>query len=479
MSTSEADENPFAAEYEVPKDGASQAYRLAKRFGIDGAVGFAVLARFWQLLSGPITQLLIVFCFSAIQQGYYYAFANLLAMQIFVELGLHVVIINVASHEWSGLKLDSTGIHGSAANIGRLKSLVRTAGRWYSVAAGVFVLGVAIFGLMFFGDISQNNHALTFDWKSPWLCLVVLTGLQLAVLPLTAILEGCGQLSVVNRVRFWQSIAGSLVVWSSIGFGLGLWALCGSAAVRLAGELYLVRSRFRPFFLSLKTASSQHSISWKSEVLPLQWRMAIQGCLLWFATHLAGLVVLKFHGAAACGQYGMMWTILAAIQAASLSWVETRRPLFGRLIAEKNYEQLDSEFFRLSRISVALVALGTLAFTCGVLVVGHLPGNVFSRIAARLPDPGTVAIFALAIAIIHPALCANIYVRAHKKDPFLLVAIIGNSAVASLVFLLGRAYGIRGVGTGYLIGVTFVHVPLWLGVWARTRRIWHCVEPSE
>ena len=94
-----------------------------------------MLARFWQLFTGPVTQLLIVFCFPATQQGYYYAFANLLAMQIFVELGLHVVIINVASHEWSGLELTAGGVHGNEDQVSRLKSLAQTASRWYAAAS--------------------------------------------------------------------------------------------------------------------------------------------------------------------------------------------------------------------------------------------------------------------------------------------------------------------------------------------------------
>ncbi|MDG2131117.1 MAG: hypothetical protein P8K08_24170, partial [Fuerstiella sp.] len=67
--------------------------RLGTRFGVDRAVGYAVAARGWQLLTGQLTMLLIVFCLTEVEQGYYYAFFYLLAMQIFVELGLHVVII--------------------------------------------------------------------------------------------------------------------------------------------------------------------------------------------------------------------------------------------------------------------------------------------------------------------------------------------------------------------------------------------------
>lgn len=447
---------------------------LARRAGMDRAVGFAVLMRFWQLFTGPITQLFIVFFFSEVQQGYYYAFMNLLAMHIFVELGLHVVIINVASHEWSGLQLTADGITGDLDRVSRLRSLAATSIRWYAVAAALFVVLVSVLGTRFFLNVEGGSGAKNaIGWFAPWIVLVILTGLQLAVLPLTAILEGCGQLPVINRLRFLQGVVGSLVVWSCMFGGLGLWALCGSAAVRLGGELYLVAVRYQMFFSSLRQGPRGKVLNWRHEILPLQWRMAIQGALLWLSTHLAGLVVLKYHGAAVSGRFGMMWTILAALQAASLSWVETRRPLFGRLIAERDYQQLDSLFFRLSRISMTLMLVGGTLFTLGIWLVNVLPWNIFQKIAERLPSAGTTSVFAVALVILHLAQCTNIYVRAHKRDPYLLPALIANPVIAILVFRLGQQHGIVGVGWGYLAGVALLQTPLWMFVWARTRRIWH------
>lgn len=450
---------------------------LARRAGMDRAVGFAVLMRFWQLFTGPVTQLFIVFFFSEVQQGYYYAFMNLLAMHIFVELGLHVVIINVASHEWSGLEFTSEGVTGDADRLSRLRSLAKTSVRWYAVAALLFVLVVSVLGARFFqnveGSVGGAESAEPIAWFAPWIVLVGLTGLQLALLPLTAILEGCGQLPVINRLRFLQGVAGSLVVWACMFGGFGLWALCGSAAVRLGGELYLVAVRYRAFFQSLRHSPQQDSLDWQHEILPLQWRMAIQGSLLWLSTHLAGLVVLKYHGPAVSGRFGMMWTILAALQAASLSWVETRRPLFGRLIAQRDYQQLDTLFFRLSQISMGLMLAGGTLFTLGIWLVNVLPWSVFQKIAERLPSAGTTSIFAVALVIMHLAQCTNIYVRAHKRDPYLLPALIANPVIAMLVFRLGQQYGIVGVGWGYLTGVALLQTPLWMFVWARTKRIWH------
>ena len=449
--------------------------RLAQKLGIDRAIGFAVLARCWQLLTGPLTQLLIVFCFSKIEQGYYYAFMNLLAMQVFAELGLHVVIINVASHEWSGLKLTDNGIEGASPQISRLVFLGRVAFRWYSVASILFVAAVALVGYAFFLDLKNGTSGWlpTSSWLFPWLVLVSLTGLQLVLLPLTAILEGCDQLPAINRIRFWQAVAGSLAVWICMSCGLGLWALCASAAVRLVGEFYLVSIRFRKFFIPFRLPATDGVIDWRGEILPLQWRMAIQGALLWLANHLALLVVLKFHGAAIAGKFGMMSTILVAMQAASLSWIETRRPLFGQLIAQKNYSKLDETFFRMSRISITLLATGTLLFTIGVFVVNQLPYWFFQRIADRLPDVTTAALFSAGLVVMQFAQCTNIYVRAHKRDPFLAAAIVSNLTIAALVFWLGKEYGMTGVAGGYLIGVAVVQVPLWVGIWWRTRAIWH------
>ncbi len=449
--------------------------RIARRLSIDRAVGFAVLARFWQLLTGPITQLLIVFCFNEIQQGYYYAFINLLAMQIFVELSLHVVIINVASHEWSSLELTEDGITGDSEKLSRLVSLGRSAVRWYVIAAFLFVLVVTILGTLFLGSLQDKQFEWSDvgSWAAPWATLVLLTGVQLAVLPLTAILEGCSQLPAINRIRFWIGIVGSIVVWTLIASGCGLWALCGSATVRLAGEYYLVAIRYRKFFEPFRKPPQGTIVNWREEVLPLQWRIAIQGVFLWLASHLAGLVIVKYHGLAVSGRFGMMWTILVALQAASLSWIDTRRPLFGQLIAERKFRALDEMFFRVSRVSVLLLATGGLLFTVGIWIFNQLPYWGCQRIADRLPDAATTGVFSLALVILQLAQCSNIYVRAHKKDPFLLAAIISSSSIAVLVFWLGKQHGVWGVGIGYLFGVAVIQTPYWLIIWAATRRLWH------
>lgn len=448
------------------------------RYGVDRAVAFAVLGRGWQVLTGPVTQLLIIFCLSAVQQGYYSTFLNLLAMQVFVELGLHVVIINVASHEWAGLTYVAGGLQGESVSLRRLAALWRGSLRWYAIATVVFFFAVAGFGVSFFQTFGAEDSEVlpTLNWMLPWLVLVGLTAGQLLLLPATSILEACGQLPVLNRFRFWQAVAGSLGVWAALSFGWGLWALCCSAAIRLLGETWLVRIYYRTFFESLRdqvVSSGRKDNLWKDEVRPLQWRMAVQGALLWFASHLAGLVLFDVHGAAMAGRFGMMLTVMTAMQAASLAWIETRRPLFGALIAERRFQELDVLFFRMSKIAVGLLAVGVILFVAGVEVASRLPHWFFERITERLPETTSVLIYGAGLIVMQLAQCTNLYVRAHKRDPFLTAAVVSNVIIAVLVFVLGRQYGILGVVIGYAVGVSFVQTPLWVGIWYRTRKAWH------
>ena len=82
---------------------------LVARLGIDQAVFYALLARGWRVVGGVISLLLIAKFLTPEIQGYYYTFQSLIALQVFVELGLVVVVVSVTSHEWAKLQLDEEG----------------------------------------------------------------------------------------------------------------------------------------------------------------------------------------------------------------------------------------------------------------------------------------------------------------------------------------------------------------------------------
>lgn len=460
----------------VPKSD-SFIIRVLRGLGVDNAVGFAVLSRFWQLLTGPLTQLLIVFSFSKATQDYYYAFGNMLGMQIFVELGLSVVLINLASHEWASLQLVEGRIAGTPESLSRLVSLGRLMFRWYSVAAVMFGIVVCVAGVWFLNDTTRlrqasQSSAESVVWLWPWVSLVTLNAAQLWLLPRTSILEGCGQLPTINRFRFWQGVLGSVTVWLLMIAGFGIWALVGSAFIRLSGESWLTFRIYRRFFETFAVTKVSSELSWKDEILPLQWRMAVQGGAMWFASQMPGLMLLR-QAEGESGRFGMTMTILTALQSATMAWIETRRPHFGTLIAKRDYVELDRLFFRLTRVSILLLSIALFGFALAVAWMGTRTHWLFDRLSGRMLPATTTLIFAGAFIAYQFVMCSGIYVRAHRRDPYLATTVASCATIALLQFVLGRSYGSLGLAIGYAVGILFVQLPLGTAIWWYARKRWH------
>src|SRR5690242_18558290 len=112
--------------------------------GLDRAVGFTVLARFWSSAAGVVTVALIARFLSPAEQGYYYTFGSLVAIQMIFELGFSFVILQLASHERARLSIsDDYEVAGDPVAHARLASVIQKSVRWYSVA-GLLVAGTLL-----------------------------------------------------------------------------------------------------------------------------------------------------------------------------------------------------------------------------------------------------------------------------------------------------------------------------------------------
>src|ERR1700723_3194720 len=78
---------------------------IRRVLGLDRAVGFTVLARFWSSAACPGTVGLIAPFLSQAEQGYYYTFGSLVAMQMVFEVGFSLVVLWLASPERAQLSI--------------------------------------------------------------------------------------------------------------------------------------------------------------------------------------------------------------------------------------------------------------------------------------------------------------------------------------------------------------------------------------
>jgi hypothetical protein len=456
--------NPLAP----PPDAAQRSWprRLLNRLEVDRAVFYALALRGWQLLAGAVSLLLISRCLSREEQGYYYTFASLLLLQMFFELGMHVVIVSSASHEWSRLRLDERGrVQGDAEARSRLASLAHAVVRWYAMMSLLFVIVVGLGGVLFF----HGQPADGIPWMPPWLTAVLLTGLFFWILPLHALLEGCNQVAAVNRFRLIQAIAANVAVWIGLVTGAGLWIVALATLMKLLCDGFLLVRTYPSFFASLWPRPTGPAIRWSRDIWPMQWRLAVSVAIFYHEAAVITPVIFRYHGPVAAGQMGMTWTLIGTLQIAALSWVQARAPQFGMMIASRDFARLDRGFFRQVLISTAALATTGAGVCIGVFVL-----NVWQVWPANrlLPTVPTVLLVAAAI-ICHLPRCQDVYFRAHRREPQLLLNIFSSSLIGLLVWQLGGRYGPTGAACGLLAVSLLVTLPAKSFLWYRCRAEWH------
>lgn len=419
--------------------------------GVDRAIVYTLAGRGWGLLSGVVTLLLVVRYLTPDEQGYYYTFASLLAMQILFELGMSYVVMQFASHEMAHLSWSDDGtIDGDARAKYRLRSLLLLVTKWYSVISALIIVVILPMGWWFF---SVNHPQTSVNWQPAWAWLVLAAATNIFFLPLLALLEGCSRIVEVARLRMFQNIIGSLAAWTVLMSGGGLLAMpvmsTGLAAVAL---VWLWRTK-RNFIKKLLTEKSTAvGISWKKEIWPFQWKIALSWLSGYFIFQLFTPVLFAYRGSVEAGQMGMSIAIANALISIPMAWMNTKAPSFGALVARREYAKLDQLFaMTLSRSLGVMVVLG--GVLCIINYIIHIENFVFAN---RVLDWLPFCILIGATTLNYVSYCQSAYLRAHKEEPFLATSLISAALIGVLTFASVRDYGAMGVMSGYLAVCAFV-----------------------
>ncbi len=438
------------------------------KLGLDKAIVFTILGRGWASLAGLVTVALIARFLSPAEQGYYYTFGSLVALQIVFELGFSFVILQMAAHERAHLTISPDhSVVGDATAHDRLASVLQKTVRWYTRLAVMLAVSLLIAGSYFFSHYQHGGVQIS--WRAPWYTDALAATLTFQLDPLLSFMEGCGFIANVARTRLVQAITGSSLAWVALATHHGLYApamvIVGNASV---ASIWLFHYRHLLMPL-LRRNPGTNNISWTGEVWAFQWRIAVSWLCGYFIYQLSNPVLFAYKGAVIAGQMGMSLSIANALLAVSMAWINTKAAPFGLLIARKEYSVLDTIFFRALRQSMAVFLIGAVLVWTGIayLSFAHL------RFAHRLLDPGSVAILLLGQLLGLFTFGQALYLRAHKQEKFLFNSVIGAVLVGCSTYFFGKHFGAFGIVSANLaIGLLF-GLPLGTFIFLKYRRIWH------
>ena len=179
---------------------------LAQKIGLDKSIAYSSGARIIQGFTGVASIFFITTFLSGVEQGFYYTFGSILALQVFFELGLTGIMTQYVAHEVSHLNLDENKEYqGEHKYKSRLASLLRFCVKWYSVLAFIVFAFLLIVGNVYFRKYG-DSQASDVDWFTPWLLICLGSAIKLFQSPFISIYTGLGFVKEMSKVSFYQQI---------------------------------------------------------------------------------------------------------------------------------------------------------------------------------------------------------------------------------------------------------------------------------
>lgn len=433
----------------------SRLIKIGQRLQLDRPLLFALAAKCWQAVSGPITLALVISVFSNAEQGIYYGLVNIIGIQAIFELGLLNVLISQSGIEAARIAKGTSSDQANSLAAQRLGLLIRSSQQWFLMASLLYV----VVG-WYFGWITLSPVATPLNWWLPLMIVIPVAAGSIALAPALAILEGAGFRESIYRFRMVQIVTGSLVVWASLLLGMKLWTIVMAMSVQTFWASYLVFVRHADFLNRFRRMSPPtDGFSWGRDVVPMQWRVAVISVAHYLSSQLFVAVILGSRSvdpAADAGRLGATLTMTTAIQMLALAWVQTKFSLVSARHGAGEREIAGTLWRQTALVSTALLclALGTLI---GLIAAMPVAGRGWEL---RFLPPWQLAVLSIGLVASHLLAVQSFYVMSRRANPFWIQAVVGFLITATVVWVFGRMYSTSGLVIAYAAATALVSLPL-------------------
>lgn len=430
--------------------------RLKTFAGLDIHVLATVLFRGWGILAGGATTILLPLFLSPTEQGFYYTFGSVLALQVFFELGLNHVLTQLAGHSAAHLHRSESGqLEGNLRWRRAIASLLVLSQKWNAVMAILFAVALLTGGVYFF---ERRGTLPAGEWIGPWITLIFAAAINLALSARLAICEGIGEVANVAKLRLRQSMAGYFLLWVLLLSGQGLSAV---VAVPLTSAIFTAwwqwhhpNLRLLQSAVAKEARVSTEEFEWRRDIFPLQWKIALSWASGYFIFNFLTPVVFALQGPVVAGQLGLALALFSAVSTVGFSWISAKVPAFAAHIARHERSALNALFDHQLRRSVGV----TLLCSSTVVIFAYGAGQFVPKILDRLPPLPSflmLAVIAVANALVF-AMAA--YMRAHKEEPLLLQSIV-TAALIGVGVLVAAHHSLQATVAAYAAATLFVSLP--------------------
>ena len=266
-------------------------------------------------------------------------------------------------------------------------------------------------------------------------------------------------------MRLRQAIAACVLAWAAILLHRGLYAPTMVIVGQIGIGLLFVAMHRRLLMGLLRHSARETPLQWTREVWPFQWRIAVSSMCYYFTAQIFIPILFALRGTVEAGQMGMSLSVTGYITILALAWTSTKTTPFGRLIARREFHQLDRLFLLTLGQSIVVFSVIALA-ACGVAAL--LPALI-PRLAARIVPPQLFVVLVLAAGANCVVQSLATLLRSFKSEPFLMQSLVVASLTLLLAALTATRWGVAGVTLSYLSATALVGLPFAAVIFVRAR----------
>jgi O-antigen/teichoic acid export membrane protein len=406
----------------------------------------SVASKVGQLMCHGMTLLLITFFFTLEEQGLFFVFYSLIAIQAFVELGIGSVIQNFTSHEVATFKRDDSDIKGASA---RFAYVFKVGCIWFSLGSLILFAFLVFFG----NAMLQASGANVLNQENILLLVIGFACALTASQVFWATIIGCGWTVQYFRFKIIQLSISNILFWLMMALGTGLWSLVvflGLQAIIAAIYVVLLNGNF--FKLLFKENSKNSKISFLRDLFPFQSRLSVSFISGYFAFNIQVPLTSLLFGIETAAKVGMSWHIAGVVSMVTHAFLIPYGPKLAMLAENKNYASLASQFSRIFRHNI-LIAFGLsfiilLIFWGASILVVPTPFEIFFARNLSVEHFVILLIGQTAVAAVMPY---SFYLRAHKEEPIAHISMICGLLTIALSYFLCLEFGSIGISLGFMV----------------------------
>lgn len=415
---------------------------LLQRLEFSRALSYSLLATVITSIGGPLVLFFVTIYLSPVEQGYFYTFASLAGLTVFVELGVAQTISVSISHLASRLQFQKQGTLSAPHEVlGKLSAHFRFYLLWYLGASIIAFLVLSAVGM----HVLESRHP-SITWVHPWLLVCIGASLGLPLLPLQLILFGLG---TVQRVLLWRLITVIIrfsLLAACLVSGLGLFAqgisLIGVAVAGAALPLF-----YLPLWKQLWEIKGTPLREVARASLSFQWKVAISWISGYTAMYLLTPLLFSLVDPTNAGRFGATYTLANAAATIGLAWINVNVPRLGGMVSTQDvqgYRQLSKKLILLS----GLCGVACLSLLIGIYLVAEKQGIGVLRRFLSLQE--LILLSSSCWCYMEFNVLASL-LRCFRNEPLFLEALLGSILLVTIAFALIPAWGVRGAIAGHLI----------------------------